>query len=140
MKYINAKGLILGRMASQVAKMLLNGEEVVIVNSEETIITGSRENIFEQFETKRRRTHRRKGPNYPRMPDRIIKRTVRGMLPYKSSHGKEAFQRLKVYIGVPKEFANAKLETLEKAGIKKTLKFLTVGEVSQHMGSKYKVV
>lgn len=140
MRYINAKGLILGRMATQVAKMLLNGEEVVIVNSEETLITGTRENIFYQFETKRERTHRRKGPNYPRMPDRIVKRTVRGMLPYQSSHGKEAFKRLRVYVGVPKEFASTKLETLEKAGLKHSIKFITVGEVSQHLGSKYKVV
>jgi len=140
MKYINAKGLILGRMASHVAKMLLNGEEVVIVNSEQTIITGSRENIFEQFETKRRRTHRRKGPNYPKMPDRIVKRTVRGMIPYQSSHGKEAYKRLRVYVGVPKDLASVKLETLEKAAIRHSVKFMTVGEVSQHMGSKYKVV
>ena len=40
---INADGLILGRMASKVAKRLLNGEEVIIVNAEKSRALGKKE-------------------------------------------------------------------------------------------------
>jgi len=67
MRIINAEGLILGRMASKVAKMLLEGEEIVIVNADKAIITGNKEYIFEKY--KRRTSFRsisnpQKGPFY----------------------------------------------------------------------------
>ena len=99
---INAEGLILGRLASVVAKRLLNGEEIVITNAEKAIVVGSKSNIMEQYKAKRKRTHARKGPIFPKMPDRILKRTVRGMLPYQKGRGREAFKRLRVYSGIPK--------------------------------------
>jgi len=43
---IDADKLILGRMASIVAKRLLNGEMIIIVNAESTVISGSRRNII----------------------------------------------------------------------------------------------
>jgi len=142
MKIINAEGLILGRLASKVAKMLLEGEEVIIVNAEKAIITGNREDIFAKYKRRtelRTRTNPRRGPFYPKRSDEIVRRTVRGMLPWKTDRGRKAFRRLKVYIGIPKEFEGKELETISEAHMSRlaTPKYVTVGEVAKFLGGKF---
>lgn len=142
MRIINADGLILGRMASKVAKMLLEGEEVVIVNAEKAIITGNREYIFAKYKQRtlfRSISNPRRGPFYPKRSDEIVRRTVRGMLPWKKDKGRKAFRKLKVYAGVPKEFEGKELETISEAHISRlaTPKFVTVGEVAKFLGGKF---
>ena len=51
MTIVDASGLVLGRLASHVAKRILIGENVVIINAEKAIITGSKKNIVEKFKT-----------------------------------------------------------------------------------------
>jgi large subunit ribosomal protein L13 len=133
-KVINAEGLILGRLASVVAKRLLDGEAIIITNAEKSIVIGSKDAIINNYLEKRARTHARKGPKFPRMPDRILKRTVRGMLPYQQARGRTALKNLKVYIGVPKEFAKSKTETIEKAKNIDNEKFLELGAISRYLG------
>jgi len=41
------------------------------------------------------------GPYYPKRPDRIFKRAIRGMLPYKTEDGREALSNVRVYVGTP---------------------------------------
>ncbi|AIU69795.1 50S ribosomal protein L13 [Thermococcus eurythermalis] len=142
MRIINAEGLILGRLASKVAKMLLEGEEVVIVNAEKAVITGNREDIFAKYKQRtelRTRTNPRRGPFYPKRSDEIVRRTVRGMLPWKTDRGRKAFKRLKVYVGVPKEFEGKELETISEAHMSRlaTPKYVTVGEVAKFLGGKF---
>ena len=142
MRIINAEGLILGRLASKVAKMLLEGEEVVVINAEKAIITGNREFIFEKYKQRtelRTRTNPRKGPFYPKRSDEIVRRTIRGMLPWKTDRGRKAFKRLKVYAGVPKEFEEKEFETIVEAHMSriKTPKYVTVGEVAKFLGGKF---
>jgi len=142
MRIINAEGLILGRLASKIAKMLLEGEEVVIINAEKVIITGNREFIFEKYKQRtelRTRTNPRKGPFYPKRSDEIVRRTIRGMLPWKTDRGRKAFKRLKVYAGVPKEFEEKEFETIVEAHMSriKTPKYVTVGEVAKFLGGKF---
>ncbi|WP_206205579.1 50S ribosomal protein L13, partial [Thermococcus sp. MV5] len=124
------------------AKMLLEGEEVVIVNAEKAIITGNREDIFAKYKQRtelRTRTNPRKGPFYPKRSDEIVRRTVRGMLPWKTDRGRKAFKRLKVYVGIPKEFEGRELETISEAHMSKlaTPKYVTVGEVAKFLGGKF---
>ena len=46
MTVIDAKGLILGRLASTVAKQLLSGDEkIYIVNAEKAVVSGSKATI-----------------------------------------------------------------------------------------------
>ena len=94
---IDAKGLILGRMASIVAKRLLEGESVIILNAELAAISGKRLQIVKDAKTFLEVGHPRKGPNHPRRPDKIVRRTIRGMLPYRKPKGRQAFKRLRVY-------------------------------------------
>lgn len=137
MKFIDAENLILGRLASNVAKSLLNGDDVIIVNAEKAVLTGSKRNILERYRFKRTVGSVRKGPNYPRMPDRMLRRTVRGMLPIKTSHGKEAYKKLKVYISVPREFREEKFEKYPSADRLNTTRFMSLGDVSRQLGAKF---
>ncbi len=135
-KIIDAEGAILGRMATSVAKWLLDGEQIAIVNSEKSIIAGKKTFIKDRYKQKRELGTYRKGPFFPRMPDRFVKRTIRGMIPYQTSHGRKAFKNLKCYIGIPKEFEGKDLEKI-KDSQKNPVEFMTVGELSKSLGAKF---
>ena len=129
MPVIDGKNAILGRLASRAAKQLLNGESISIVNAEKIIITGSPQSIKEKYLARRRRGSAHHGPYYPTRPDLIVRRTVRGMLPYKTNKGRNAFKRLRVYVGIPAGTANAeKMEASIRAN------YITVGEVANTLG------
>ena len=136
---IDGDGLLLGRMASMVARRAMSGEEIAIVNAEKAVISGSRARVLVNYGHKRSRGSREGGPFFPRRPDHIVKRTIRGMLPYKRTVGSDAFKRVRVYVGVPVEFAGSEREVLEAAHMNRlnTPKFVTVGAVSTFLGAKY---
>lgn len=110
MKVIEGKDAILGRVASYVAREALKGEEFAIVNCEQMIITGNKKNIEEYYESKRKRVgSTQKGPKISRTSEKIVKRTIRGMLPnYRTGRGRDALKRVKCYVGVPAEFEKEK--------------------------------
>lgn len=128
MKVIDGRDAVLGRMAAIVAKDLMKGEDVAIVNCEDVIITGNKGEIKEKFESKRTKVGSgQQGPKVSRLTERIVKRAVRGMLPnHRQGRGKVAYQRLKCYVGVPKE-----LESVEKISMKgkDKLKYIKVKEL-----------
>ena len=114
---INGKDAVLGRLAQFAAKEALKGKEVSIVNCEEIMITGNRKDIIEKFWGSRQRTgSSQMGPKISRLPEKIVKRAIRGMLPNvrKGGRGKEAFQRIKCHVGIPKEFENSKMIEMQK--------------------------
>ncbi len=134
---IDGEGLILGRLASAVATKLLHEQdtEIVIVNAERVVISGSKERIFKDYKAKKDRGSKEQGPFYPKMPDRIVKRTIRGMLPYKQAKGRDALSRLKVYLGIPEEYETEERGTVESASAARlSRKFVTMGEVSEKLG------
>jgi large subunit ribosomal protein L13 len=130
MKIIDGKNAILGRLASYVAKEALKGEEVVILNCEQVIVTGSRKDIKERFEEKRRRVgSSQKGPKHSKSSEKIVKRSIRGMLPdHRMGRGKVAFKRIKCYVGVPKEFQESKRIVGGKEKIGKLVKIRDILE------------
>jgi len=132
---IDADGAILGRMCTNVAKRLLSKESIAVVNSEKAIISGKKSVIKNHYKQKREVGTYRKGPFFPRMPDRLVKRTVRGMIPYQTPHGREAFKKLKCYIGIPKEFEDKKFEKIGDAE-KLPVEYITVEELSRALGAK----
>ena len=137
MKVIDAKNCVMGRLASSVAKSLLNGEQVHIINAERAVISGTKEMVFGEYIEKRNLNHPRKGPYYPRMPHLMLKRAVRGMIPYQKPKGREAFKRLRVDIGEPKEIEEKDIETIDHAKMKNTSKYITLSEVSKVLGAKF---
>lgn len=133
---INAEKHILGRLSTNVAKRLLNGEEVIVVNAEKAIITGNRDDVFENYTAKYKRGKQINGPFFPKRADLILKRTVRGMIPFKSPRGREVYRNLKVFVGVPKDMTSAKMEKVDQATNLWTDKYVTLGEVAEHLGSR----
>ena len=57
MKIIDASNCILGRLASSIAKELLNGEEVHIINAERAVISGTKNRVFGEYIEKRKLNH-----------------------------------------------------------------------------------
>src|SRR3989344_5768080 len=97
---IDATDLVVGRLATVAAKKALLGEKVEIVNCEKAVISGDPVHILEDWKWKRGiGTYR--GPYYGRLSDRIVRRMIRGMLPYKQPRGKAAFERIMCFRGVP---------------------------------------
>ena len=134
-KIIDAKNLIVGRMATQIAKMALLGEDIRVVNCEEAVITGKKSEIKARFQAKNQRgTY--KGPFLFKQPEQIVKRAIRGMLPYKKPRGEAAFKKIRCYRGLPAEFANQTIETIELANVAKVpnMKYITIGKITKFFG------
>ncbi|MEK6939575.1 MAG: 50S ribosomal protein L13 [Nanoarchaeota archaeon] len=139
MKIYNGENMILGRLAARAAKDALLGEEVKVVNCEKIVVSGSREVNFARATQKRGRYgHPYRSQTHSRLPDRWVRRTIRGMLPWKQARGKEAFKLINCYIGMPNEFAGKELITLNDSSMNKlpNLKYVTIGEVCRHVGGK----
>ena len=141
MMIVDADGAILGKISSHVAKNLLLGQEVVVVNAEKAVITGNKKSIFTHYKEDYDRGHRYSGPFFPREPYRILKRTIRGMLPWKRDKGKNAYKRLRVHLGVPDEFKDKDIQrvpgTLLSSG--NAPSFVRLSDVSRFLGWKPKV-
>jgi ribosomal protein uL13 len=123
MKIIDGKNAILGRIASYAAKQALQGEKIIILNCEQVLISGDRKKIKEEIEKKRRKGgSSQKGPKHSRLSEKIVKRTIRGMLPdHRQGRGREAYKNIKCYKGVPKEYENYE-KTESKINLKKFVK------------------
>lgn len=135
---INAENLILGRMASCAAKKALLGEKVEIVNAEKAVIVGTKDAILAKYKRKMEMGNPFKGPFFPREPSRFVKRTIRGMLPYKQEKGRKALKNVRCYNGVPSSFEGQKIETIEKINVVRLnkTKFLKVRDISGLLGHK----
>lgn len=133
MMIVDAGGAILGRLASKIAKELLKGEDIVVINSEKIVVSGNPEAVFKRFHERKDRGDTSKGPFYPQYPDRILIRSVRGMLPYKKEKGKRAFRKLKVFIDNPD---NLKGEKISKTSEDLECKFVNLEQVCRKLGAK----
>jgi len=137
LQLIDGTNLVYGRLSSYVAKQLLNGEEIVIINASKVAITGSRQNILKKFEALRDIGSVRKGPYYPRTSNQILRRTIGDMLPKTKTKGKEALERCRVYSGFPEEFRKIEAKSIDEVKNNKSTGYLTLGEISKHLGGKY---
>ena len=110
---VDAEGLVLGRMATEVARVLRGkhkptfaphtdtGDHVIVVNADKVVLTAGK--------AERKMIYRHSG--YPGgiksrtyadlladRPDEAVRRTIRGMLP-KNRLGRQMLTKLKVYAG-----------------------------------------
>ena len=133
---IDAKNMIIGRIATVAAKKALLGEKIDIVNCENAIITGKKKALIENAKKERKRGTF-KGPFIPRMPDRFVRRIIRGMLPYKQEKGKSAYKRIMCYVGPPDEFEGKETIKIKEADISKVdnLNHITIKEICKKLGN-----
>lgn len=135
---IDGKELLLGRLASIIAKKALLGEEMSIVNCEQIVISGDRKRIITKYKNDFLRGIPSKGPFIHRHPEKFVRRTIRGMLPHKTPRGKEAFRKIKCYVSVPELFIDKKFETFDKINHTKlpNSKFIYVKEICKELGAR----
>jgi large subunit ribosomal protein L13 len=135
----DAENQILGRLSSVIAKKLLGGEKITVVNCEKSVLSGNAKSKIEEYDKKVKRGDPIHGPFFPKQPDAIFRRTVRGMLPWDRSKGRTAFKNLKVFIGLPEELKSKKLEKIKNAEASKLgTSYLTLEEISLAVGGKKK--
>ena len=135
---VDATNHIAGRLASNVAKLLLQGNRVSVVNCENIMISGSRSNIIKEYRDFLKIAsiiNPKHGPYHPRRPDTILTRMIRGMLPRKKTSGLEAHKRLRTYIGTPKELGSFEKIKFEKAMITRaSANYTTMANLGRTIG------
>jgi len=141
---IDGFGHMMGRLASLVAKELLNGQRVVVVRCEEINISGSlfRNKLkYFSFLRKRTATNPTRGPWHYRSPSRILWRVIRGMVPHKTFRAKCALERLKVFEGIPHPFNKVKRVVvpfaLKNLRLRPGRKFCRLGDLANQVGWKH---
>jgi large subunit ribosomal protein L13 len=137
--FIDASNAILGRLASRVAKLALEGNSIVIANAEKAIVSGERRWLIERYKKRREIGIPPKGPKFPRTPDGIVRRAIRGMLPWKKDRGRKAFRRIKVFVGIPEKYKDRKFERIKEADLARSniKKYLTVGALARELGARW---
>lgn len=133
---VDAKGMVAGRLASLVAKELLKGQRVKVVNAEQIVISGNPGFTEKAYKEKVKRGDPYHGPHYPRGPNLILKRIIRGMLPYKKPKGREALKRLRVYVSIPKELEGKELKRFKQAEDRLKCPVTRLGKLSSKLGAK----
>jgi len=145
---VDGRGHLLGRLASVVAKHLLNGQKIVVVRCEEIEMSGSffRNKIrYLSFLRKCTASNpKHGGPFHYRAPAKIFWRTVRGMLPHKTPRGAAALGRLKTFEGIPPPYDRMKRKVVPEAlrivRLKPTTKHCLLGRLSVEVGWKHQAV
>jgi large subunit ribosomal protein L13 len=135
---VDGTNLIAGRLCSNVAKLLLQGNRVSIVNCDKIMISGKRNSIVEEYKTFLKIAsiiNPKHGPFHPRRPDTIISRMVRGMLPRTKPSGQAALKRLRAYIGIPNELRSLEKIQFDKSKIRRTNAYYTsMAELGRTIG------
>jgi large subunit ribosomal protein L13 len=133
--FIDAEDCVAGRLASVAAKELLKGSHVYIVNAEKAVVSGDPKHTIRSMREKVKRGDPYHGPFYPRRPDEVLKRFIRGMLPRKP-RGSEALKRLRVFLSVPDELQGKGFTRPEAARNELKGKYTELGRISERLGTK----
>ncbi|XP_031384164.1 60S ribosomal protein L13a-4-like [Punica granatum] len=138
---VDGRNHMLGRLASVLAKELLNGQKVVVVRCDEICLSGGlvRQKMkYARFLRKRMNTKPSHGPIHFRAPSKILWRTIRGMIPHKTKRGAEALARLKAYEGVPPPYDKMKRmvipDALRVLRLQAGHKYCLLGKLSSEVG------
>jgi large subunit ribosomal protein L13 len=135
---VDAKGLVAGRLASKIAKRLINGEILTIVNAGEAVVVGKRSAIMPKFKQRvdaSVHSNPHYGPKYDRIPSKILRRMVRGMLPNKKRTSERLITNLTVYNEIPSGME--KNETIAEVKCNEKHDFMSLKEVAELLGGKW---
>ncbi|MCS7097123.1 MAG: 50S ribosomal protein L13 [Candidatus Methanomethylicia archaeon] len=135
---VDAENMILGRLASMVAKYLLEGKTIYVVNIDKAVVSGKPQSIFEEAKkilNLRTLGNPDRGPKRHRAPNMIFREIVWGMLPKHNRRGREALRRLKIFLGFPENYRNYKIVRFKEADVKRLSgKYVYLIEISKQLG------
>ena len=140
---IDGKDHLLGRLASSIAKELLNGQRVVVVRCEAICKSGSlfRNKVeWMEFLNKKATHNPRKWFVHYRSPSRTLWRTIRGMVSHKTPRGAAALGKLKVFEGMPTPYDTCKKQVVTDAlrvvRLKNHRAYCKLGDLMSQVGWK----
>lgn len=137
---INAEGLVVGRLASNIARKVIGKELVTIVNAEKAIVVGTKSSIMPKYQQRVNaavKSNPHYGPKYDRIPSKMLKRSIKGMLPKKSKTNEKLLKQIKVYNKVPNTVNITKAETIEKIKYSQKGDFMYLHEIAKELGGKW---
>jgi large subunit ribosomal protein L13 len=122
---------VFGRISSLIAKDLLKGNSVDVINCEKIIISGDKKLLVKKILQKREMGSggSMKGPKYPRVADKLVKRMIRGMLPWDTAKGREAHKRLKCFESGSGSQVAGNGVAVVKLNHRKPMKFSNIEEI-----------
>lgn len=142
---IDGRGHIQGRLASTVAKQVLNGQRVTVVRCEAINMSAS---LFrhqlkrDAFNELTNNVNPKQGPFHYRAPAKIFFRLIRGMIPHKTARGQAALDRLTLHDGCPHPYDMKKKmvipSCLKILRVKPYRKFCVLGDLAEKAGWKQK--
>ena len=137
-RIFDATNARVGRLATVVAKAALLGDKIAVVNSEKAVISGTRERVLAKADQRKKRGIPTKGPFISILPDRYLRRIIRGMLPHKQPKGIVAYKNILCYVGLPEVFKDKKLEKVENADVAalRGTTYITIQEICNELGGK----
>jgi large subunit ribosomal protein L13 len=135
MVVVDGRNMIFGRIASRIAKKALNGEEVQLINAEQIVISGRPKATADNLRLRKKAQNKgtpEHSPKWPKVPHMLVKRMIRGMLPWKRTRGREAYRRVMVYTGNPKNLVPG--AAIETATMRKGAKYITILQLCRMIG------
>jgi len=131
---IDGTDYIFGRLASKIAKKALEGEEIHIINAEKIVIKGEPQLLIHKYLGRRRfknKANPENSPKWPKVPHMLVKRMIRGMLPWRTARGRAAYKRIMVYTENPKNLTSTDFESEKYDGI---ARHMTVNNLCKKLG------
>jgi large subunit ribosomal protein L13 len=125
---VDAKLMLVGRLSSNVAKLLINKNKVIVVNADEALFSGNKKSIVNKFMKKLEIgsiTHPRHNPKHYKTSHGILKRVIRGMIPRDKPSGITAIKNLRVYSDKPDNVDVSNKTVFKNVQITKPLPFYT---------------
>jgi len=137
---VNAEGLVAGRLASKVAKAAINGEDVVIINAEKVVLVGKQTAIMPKFKQRVEasvKSNPHYGPKYDRIPSKMLRRMIKGMLPNKSRTAESLLKQISIYNLTTDKVDTTKAITMEDIKCNQKHDFMLLGDVAKALGGKW---
>ena len=135
MAMIDAQGAVVGRLGARVAKLLLAGQKVEIINADKAVMVGTLSSARDHYLSRRHQKNKRTpedSPVWPRVPHLLLRRIIRGMLPWSSRRGRDAYHLLKVSSGAKA----GKSTVIQEASSSEKHGMFTLSELCVELGGK----
>ncbi|MDD4250716.1 MAG: 50S ribosomal protein L13 [Candidatus ainarchaeum sp.] len=137
---INAEGLIAGRLASKVAKKIIENETITIVNAQKAIMVGTKTSIMPKFQQRvdaAVKSNPHFGPKYDRIPSKMLRRMVKGMLPKRKKTAERLIKQLTVYNLNPKNLDLTTSEIIKEAKFNDKHDYMSLKEIAEALGGTW---
>ncbi|HPM85531.1 MAG: 50S ribosomal protein L13 [archaeon] len=140
MMIVDAKDNVAGRLASKVAKAIINGERVTVINSQDLVMVGNKKSILEKFTTRvdgAVKSNPHYGPKYDRIPSKIFRRMVRNMLPTKKRAKERIIKQLRVFNTTAKGIDSKEAIIFEEIKFNHRNNYIKLKDVALLLGGRW---